>query len=72
MPTCEVERIDSRGRHPICSNEATWVYVNGEYRRLECDRHAEETRRWIRYPEDIRLEPLSAPSQAAPTSGGEE
>lgn len=70
MPICQVERIDSHGRRPICSNEATWIYSNGAYRRLECDAHAEQTRRLIRYPENIHLERIAQPGPRA-DGGGE-
>lgn len=47
-----------------CPNPAAYVYVNGAFRRLECDDHASRTRQLIRYPTVIRLEPLAAVEEA--------
>lgn len=47
-PACEIARIRARGLGPACGRPATWVYINGDYRRLECDRHAELTRGYMR------------------------
>lgn len=70
---CETMRWQGRGRqrHQIrCDGVAAWKYVNGAYRRLECDACAEQTRPLIRYPDVIRLERLDEPgSQSA--AGGE-
>jgi hypothetical protein len=54
----------SRTEHR-CTRRAAWTYVNGAYRRLECQEHAEQTRKLIKYPDDIWLELLPA------STGGE-
>jgi hypothetical protein len=62
--TCEMVTITARGVSPACGLPATWIYTNGDYRRLECDRHAAETqrvmRRYIEGPQP-RLTPLTPP-----------
>ena len=40
-----------------CGRPATWIYTNGNYRRFECDRHAEETRRVLRHYSSDPREP---------------
>ncbi len=55
------------GRQP-CPNPPVWIYVNGAYRRLECDEHAQQTRRFIRHPCEVWLEPRAAVVQ----DGGQE
>lgn len=58
QPRCQIEPYLGFGQNGACSNPAAWVYMNGDYRRLECEEHAQRTRQAIRSPEVVRLDPL--------------
>lgn len=64
QPRCESQAH----RQARCRRPAAWVYINGEYRRLECETHAAITRSHIREPEIVRLERLTSPLRYAAMS----
>lgn len=75
MATCQASEINSYGTFPICSETATYLYTNGDYRRLECDYHAAVTQTFIRPssdPRDPKLTLLSATAAEAPRAAGGE
>lgn len=66
---CQMRRYEFSGtrRTTIACNEpAAWVYINGAYRRLECNTHAARTRSLIRHPDVIRLVPIEDDARTAP------